>query len=87
MGSSQEPFGESRLPEGSGNIARSHEAEEKKKKPGKMTRYIVLVEGKMLHIMITITSYGQKHSILDSTADTPFEIQETAILIFRITMF
>lgn len=45
MGSSQEPFGESRLPEGSGNIARSHKAEEKKKKLREMIRYIALVEG------------------------------------------
>jgi hypothetical protein len=26
VGSSEEPFGESRLPEGSGNIARSHKS-------------------------------------------------------------
>jgi hypothetical protein len=50
VGSSQEPFGESRLPEGSGNIARSHKAEETKKKPRKMIRYIVLVEGEKCFI-------------------------------------
>jgi hypothetical protein len=41
----------------------------------------------MFHIMITITSYGQKHSVFDFITDRIFEIQETAILIFSITMF
>jgi hypothetical protein len=69
VGSSQEPFGESRLPEGSGNIVRSHKAEEKKN-PRKMIRYTVLVRRK-------IASYHDNNSLVMDRDTESWILQQT----------